>query len=80
MSAATKRLLIGVMSVLQERDRRDAFRDTWLPEMAPAVAVTRFVLENVRLGDAGALGALDRLRDAQDRLRDALHRGSRASS
>lgn len=28
----TKRLLIGVMSVLQERDRRDVMRTTWLTE------------------------------------------------
>ena len=54
MSAATKRLLIGVMSVLQERDRRDAFRDTWLPEMAPAVAVTRFVLGRTNASEADA--------------------------
>ena len=38
-------------------------------EEAPSPAVTRFVLENVRLGDAGALGALDRLRDALHRLK-----------
>ena len=54
MSAATKRLLIGVMSVLQERDRRDAFRDTWLPEMAPAVATTRFVLGRTNASEADA--------------------------
>ena len=44
MHMTTKRLLIGVMSVLQERDRRDVMRTTWLTEMMPAVATTRFVL------------------------------------
>ena len=66
-AAAALCLIVGVQSCKELRE-------------APSPAVTRFVLENVRLGDAGALGALDRLRDAQDRLRDALHRGSRASS
>ena len=52
MSTTTKRLLIGVMSVLQERDRRDAMRDTWLPEMMPAVATTRFVLGRTNASEA----------------------------
>ena len=54
MSTTTKRLLIGVMSVLQERDRRDAMRDTWLPEMMPAVATTRFVLGRTNASEADA--------------------------
>lgn len=42
------------MSVLQERDRRDAMRDTWLPEMVPAVATTRFVLGRTNASEADA--------------------------
>ena len=53
-TSTTRRLLIGVMSVLQERDRRDAMRDTWLPEMVPAVATTRFVLGRTNASEADA--------------------------
>ena len=57
MSTTTKRLLIGVMSVLKERDRRDVMRDTWLPEMMQAPfgdATTRFVLGRTNASEADA--------------------------
>jgi hypothetical protein len=46
------RLLIGIMSVLRERDRRDAMRSTWLTtELDPAITA-RFVLGRTNASDA----------------------------
>ena len=47
------RLLIGIMSMLRERDRRDAMRSTWLrPGLTEPDITSRFVLGRTNASDA----------------------------